>query len=202
MHLYTAPSPNTRKVQIAFAELGLSYETTRVDIASSQNHEPWFTELCPNSKIPVLRDGERTIWESGAILLYLAEEHDPEWRLLSWDSGARWEAIQLSFFQAAGLGPNLGRLSTQLQKPASDRNAEMVETFSGEVDRILGVLEMILADGRRFLAHDYSIADIMHYPWLQPVYALKAPQLLERQHVVDWLERVAARPAVQEVFEA
>ena len=69
--------------------------------------------------------------------------------------------------------------------------------FANEVDRIFGVLEKILADGRTYLVGDYSIADIMHYPWLQPVHALKAPQLMHRTRVVEWVERIAERPAVR-----
>lgn len=196
IQLYTAPSPNALKVRIALEELDLEYETKRVDVANGEQKRPPFVALCPNSKIPVLRDGETTVWESGAILLYLAEHHDPEHRLLSASHEERWNAIQLSFFQAAGLGPNLGRLSEQLQRSEADRNAEMVEIFAAEVDRILGVLDRILESGRPFLAERYSIADIMHYPWLQPVLALGAPQLLARPRVVEWLERIGERPAV------
>ena len=202
MRLYTAPSPNTRKVEIALAELGFAYEAIPVEVRAGVQREAWFLELCPNSKIPVLQDGARTVWESGAILLYLGEEHDPDGRILPPTPAARWDAIQLAFFQAAGLGPNLGRLSEQLQLPEDERNPGMVRTFSQEVDRLLGVLDLLLEDGRPFLAHDYSIADIMHYPWLQPVLALRAPQLTSRPRVVDWLQRVAARPAVQSIVQA
>ena len=73
----------------------------------------------------------------------------------------------------------------------------MVEIFSGEVGRLVGVLDRILSDGRPYLAGEYSIGDIMHYPWLQPVLALKAPQLMKRPGVVAWLERIAKRPAVE-----
>lgn len=200
MRLYTAHTPNGRKVQIALEELDLEYEPVQVDLGTGGARESWFLELCPNGKIPVLDDGGTVVWESGAILLYLAEKHDPERRLLSAEPRARWEAIQLAFFQAAGLGPNLGRLSEQLQRGEADRNAEMVQVLADEVSRILGVLERILDDGRLFLAGDYSIADIMHYPWLQPVLALGAPQLMGRPAVVEWIERVAARPAVKRGF--
>lgn len=200
MHLYSASSPNNRKVEIALRELDLDWQSTPVDVKGGEQFEPWFVALCPNSKIPVLVDGERTIWESGAILLYLAEEYDPERRLLPSEPDLRWSAIQFAFFQAAGLGPNLGRLSTQLQRAESERNAEMVSMFTAEVDRLLGVIDHVLADGRDFLAERYSIADIMHYPWLQPVLALGAAQITSRPRVVGWLERIAARPAVERVY--
>lgn len=200
IRLYTAETPNGRKARIALDELGLAYESRPVDLGAGAQRESWFVALCPNGKIPVLQDGERVVWESGAILLYLAEHHDPDHRILPAEHSLRWQAIQLAFFQAAGLGPNLGRLSDQLQTPDDRRNPEMVATFTKEVDRILGVLDLILADGRRFLAQEYSIADIMHYPWLQPVLALRAPQLVDRPRVVAWLERIASRPAVEGVY--
>ena len=199
MHLYSAASPNNRKVEIALNELDLPYASTRVDMARGEQHSESFQSICPNGKIPVLTDGKTTVWESGAILLYLAEHYDPDHRILPREHTARWEAIQLAFFQAAGLGPNLGRLSTQLQRPEAERNSEMVEVFSAEVDRILSVIDRILDDQRLFLAGPYSIADIMHFPWLQPVRALGAPQILARRRVLDWLDRVAARPAIQQL---
>ena len=200
IRLYSAASPNSRKVEIALAELGLAWEDRPVDVRGGEQWESWFVARCPNSKIPVLEDGERTVWESGAILLYLAETRDPEARILSPQPAARWNAIQLAFFQAAGLGPNLGGLSTQLQRPESERNSEMVEIFAAEVDRIFGVLEHLLRDDRPYLAGDYSIADIMHYPWLQPVWGLGARQLTERPALVAWLERMSKRPAVASVY--
>src|SRR5262249_44724325 len=123
--------------------------------------------------------------------------HDPKGVILPKDPKRRIEAIQYAFFQTGGLGPNLGRLGAQLRKPAAERNAEIVQIFGDEVSRLIGVLGRILADGRPFLAGDYTIGDIMHYPWLAPLYGLKAPPLMEQPMVVAWVERIAARPAVQ-----
>ena len=107
------------------------------------------------------------------------------------------EAIQYAFFQTGGLGPYLGRLAAQLRRPAEERNQEMVGIFSAEIDRLMGVLDRILDDGRPFLAGEYSIGDIMHYGWLAPVLGLKAPALMSRPRVLAWVERIAERPAVQ-----
>ena len=134
------------------------------------------------------------IWESGAILLYLAEKTG---QLLPADFKGRMAAIQYCFFQTGGIGPNLGRLGAQLRRPEAERNREMVQIFSDEVKRLIGVLDRILADGRLYLAGEYSIADIMHYPWLQPLQALRAPMLTDEPRVMAWLERIGARPAVQ-----
>ncbi len=197
IRLYTAPTPNGRKVAIALEELALPYQSITVNLGAGEQHEEWFLRLNPNHKIPVLVAGDTVVWESGAILLYLAEQHDPAGVLLPRSSTERWEAIQYAFFQTGGIGPNLGRLATQLQRPASERNVEMTEIFSREVDRLLGVLDHLLEDGRPYLARDYSIADIMHYPWLAPVLALGATQISSRPRLVAWLGRIASRPAVQ-----
>jgi GST-like protein len=197
IRLYTAPTPNGRKVSIALEELGLPYEVERVNLDAGEQLAPAFLARNPNHKIPVLEDDGLVVWESGAILLHLGERHDPRGLLLPKDGKRRIEAIQYAFFQTGGLGPNLGRLGAQLRKPAAERNPEMMQIFGDEVSRLLDVLERILADGRPYLGGDYSIGDVMHYPWLQPLHALRAPPLLENARVLAWVERIAARPAVQ-----
>jgi GST-like protein len=84
-----------------------------------------------------------------------------------------------------------------VRKPAEERNQEMLELFSQEVSRLIGVLDRILSDGREYLAREYSIGDIMHYPWLQPLMAFKHPMITERKRVVEWMERIEKRPAVE-----
>jgi GST-like protein len=194
IRLYTAPTPNGRKVSIALEELGLPYEVERVKIDAGEQLAPAFVAKNPNHKIPVLDDDGLVIWESGAILLHLAEKHGA---LLPADPAGRIHAIQYAFFQTGGIGPNLGRLGAQLMKPPAERNKEIVELFGDEVSRLLAVLDRILDDGRPYLAGEYSIGDIMHFPWLQPLHWLKAPPLMEQANVVKWVERIAERPAVQ-----
>jgi GST-like protein len=196
IRLYTAQTPNGRKISIALEELGLPYDVTWVRLDQNEQMAPGFLAKNPNHKIPVLEDDGQVIWESGAILLHLGERHDPEGRILPKDAKRRMDAIQYAFFQTGGLGPNLGRLGAQLRKPANERNVEIVEIFGDEVSRLLAVLDRILEDGRPYLAGDYSIGDIMHYPWLQPLHAMKAPPLLDQPHALAWVERIAARPAV------
>jgi len=192
--LYTAPAPNPRKISIALEELGLDYDIVRVNLAEEEQKQDWFLALNPNHKVPVLEDEGLVIWESGAILLHLAEKHGA---LLPKDPAGRLAAIQYTFFQTGGIGPNLGRLGAAVRAPEETRNAEMVEIFSGEVDRLLGVIDRILADGREYLAGEYSIGDIMHYPWLVFLLNLRAPMLMKRERVVAWLERIGERPAVK-----
>jgi glutathione S-transferase len=192
--LYTAAKPNGRKASIALEEIGVPYEVEKVDLQSPDHPTPKFLALCPNHKIPVLDDDGQVIWESGAILLHLAEKHG---KLLPADPAGRMEAIQYAFFQTGGIGPNLGRLAAQVRRPEGERNQEMVEIFSGEVNRLLGVLDRILADGRPYLAGEFSIGDIMHYGWLGLMLGLKAPPLMALPRLVSWLERIGERPAVQ-----
>ena len=194
IRLYTAPTPNGRKVSIALEEIGVPYEVIRVEIGSDDHPTPEFLALNPNQKIPVIDDEGLVIWESGAILLHLAEKHG---KLLPADPAGRMAAIQYAFFQTGGLGPNLGRLAAQVRRPAEERNAEMIEIFSGEIWRLVEVIDRILSDGRPYLAGEYSIGDIMHYPWFAPVLGLKAPQLMAHPRAVAWLERIGERPAVQ-----
>jgi GST-like protein len=194
LRLYTAPTPNGHKVSIALEEFGVPYEVEVVDINGPDHPTPELLAVTPNHKIPAIDDDGLVIWESGAILLHLAEKHG---KLLPADARGRAEAVQYAFFQTGGIGPNLGRLGQQLRRPEAERNREMVEVFAGEVDRLLGVLDRILSDGRPHLAGEYSIGDIMHFPWLAPLYHLKAAQLLDRERVKAWYERIAERPAVQ-----
>jgi len=194
LRLHTAQTPNGRKVSIALEELGVPYEVRRVHLDREEQLTEEFLALNPNHKIPVLEDDDLVIWESGAILLHLAERYG---KLLPSDPRGRIAAIQYAFFQTGGIGPNLGRLAPQLRRPEEERNQEMIEIFRGEVGRLLGVLDRILADDRPYLAGEYSIGDIMHYPWLHPVLALQVPELMQRPRLVAWLERMAKRPAVE-----
>jgi GST-like protein len=196
IRLHTAQTPNGRKVSIALEELGLAYETHRVRLDQEEQMKPEFLALTPNHKIPVIEDDGQVIWESGAILLHLGEKHDPEGRILPNDTKKRMEAIQYAFFQTGGVGPNLGRLGQALRKEG-EKNQEMIAIFSGELTRLLGVLDRILADDREYLAGPYSIGDIMHFPWLKVVQNLRSPVLLELPRIVAWLDRIAARPAVE-----
>ncbi|MDP6980997.1 MAG: glutathione S-transferase N-terminal domain-containing protein [Myxococcota bacterium] len=109
MRLYTAQTPNGRKISIALEELGKGYDVEWVHLDEEEQLEASFLAMNPNHKIPVLEDDGQVIWESGAILLYLGENHDPEGRILPQDPKQRMEAIQYAFFQTGGIGPNLGR---------------------------------------------------------------------------------------------
>ena len=192
--LYTASTPNGRKISIALEELGLDYETEALTLDGS-HITPEFLALNPNHKIPVLDDDGVVVWESGAILLHLCEKYDDGGILLPRDPVQRIHAIQYAFFQAGGVGPNLGAVAKALR--LEEPNPQMVEIFSTECERLCGVLDRILSDDRQFLAGPYTIGDVMHYPWLAIARNLNFPGLMKFDRVLGWLDRIAARPAVE-----
>jgi GST-like protein len=195
MRLYTAATPNGRKISIALEELGLDYDMEWVHLDQEEQMTPEFLALNPNHKVPVLEDDGQVIWESGAILLHLGERHDPAGIILPNDPKTRMEAIQYAFFQTGGVGPNLGRLGAAL-RAEGEKNVEMIQIFAGEIKRLMAVIDRILSDGREYLAGPYSIGDIMHFPWLQIMKDLGAREILDLERVSSWLERIEARPAV------
>lgn len=194
IRLYTAPTPNGRKVSVALEELDLRYESIWVKLDEGHQNTPEFVKMNPNKKIPVLDDEGTIVFESGAILVHLAEKQG---KLLPPSGKTRDRVFEMVFFQAAHVGPNLGRLGQQINRPEKERNNEMIQMFFEESTRVFGVLETVLAGGDQYLAGDYSIADIMTYPWIKAAYDAQAGLVTPFKHLTAWLERVGARPAVQ-----
>jgi len=192
--LYTAATPNGHKVSIALEELGLPYTVRVVSLGALEQKEPWFLALNPNGRIPVIVDreeGDFAVFESGAILVYLAEKTG---RLMPADARGRSRVMQWLMFQMGGIGPMMGQANVFFRyfpekiQPAIDR-------YQGEVRRLFGVLDGHLAH-HEYLAGDYSIADIANWAWVRtwkwsgvPLEGLPA---LER-----WVQQLAARPACQ-----
>jgi len=197
--LYGGPTTNVRKVAIAMEELDLSYKAHHIRLDLGHQRENWFVEMAPNNKIPLIDDNSTGIkvWESGAILTYLADEYDVEGKILAKDGPHRYAALQGAFFQAAHIGPNLGRLNDQLTAADKDKIPKMMELFYAEAVRLSDVLNRMLADDRPYLAGDYSISDIMHYPWLKAALDLQFPELIAKPLLVRWLDRIGERPAVK-----
>ncbi len=190
---------NVRKVTIALAELDLDYQTECIDRSRGDQLQESFMKFSPNARIPVLRDDESntTVWESGAILIYLCDQYDKAGLLLPRDGGARYGALQGTFFQAANIGPTLGRFNSQLTADEDDKIPGMLDIFLAETLRLTEVLDRILSDERPYIAGEYSIADIMHYPWLKAGLDMQFPALIEKPRLPAWLERIGDRPAVQ-----
>jgi GST-like protein len=205
IQLYSLPTPNGVKVSIALEELGLPYEAHLVNIMKNESWLPEFLALNPNGKIPAIIDPDGPggkplgLWESGAILLYLAEKTG---KLLPADPARRWETIQWVFFQMASVGPMFGQVGFFHKfagKAFEDKRP--LERYRDESKRLLGVLEARL-DGRQWIMDDdYTIADIAMVGWVRNLVGFyEAGPLVEYDklsHVPAWLERCLARPAVE-----
>ncbi|RKH58333.1 glutathione S-transferase N-terminal domain-containing protein [Corallococcus llansteffanensis] len=196
--LYTFKTPNGRKISIALEELGIPYNVKSVDIGKGEQFKPEFLAINPNNKIPAIVDhtapGGRplAIFESGAILLYLAEKTGA---LMPTDARGKAEVTQWLMFQMGGVGPMIGQLHHfSLAAPAKLPYA--IERYQKEAKRILGVLDRQLGS-RDYLATTYSIADIATYPWLMAGRNF-FPELFQDLHSIpQYLHRVGSRPAVQ-----
>lgn len=188
IELYTWPTPNGRKVSIALEELGLPYQVIPVNIGAAEQEAPEFVGLSPNSKIPALRDGERTLMESGAILLYLA---DKTGELGGVD---RWLTVQWLMLQMASVGPMFGQ-THHFHKFNPGKAPYAEERFVAETHRLYGVLDRRLAEVP-FLAGDYSVADIATFPWVAR-WPWHSVVWSNYPNLSRWFEQIAQREAVQ-----
>jgi GST-like protein len=205
LQLYSLPTPNGVKVSIMLEEIGLPYEPHLVDIGQNQTWTSEYLSLNPNGKIPAILDPDGpggqplALWESGAILLYLAEKTG---KLLPADPGRRYEVIQWVFFQMAAVGPMFGQVGFFHKFAGRDyEDKRPLERYVAESKRLLGVLEARL-DGRDWLmGDDYTIADVATLGWVRNLVGFYgAGDLVDfgsLRRVPAWLERGLARPAVR-----
>ncbi|EFH09643.1 glutathione S-transferase N-terminal domain-containing protein [Teichococcus cervicalis] len=205
IQLYSLPTPNGVKVSIALEELGLPYEPHTIDIGRNETWTPEFLSLNPNGKIPAIIDPDGPggkplgLFESGAILLYLAEKTG---RLLPADPALRIETIQWVFFQMAAVGPMFGQLGYFHKFAGREiEDKRPLRRYVDESKRLLGVLETRLAGRAWIMGDDYSIADISLLGWVRNINGFyEAGELVEfgkLKEVPRWLEAGLARPAVQ-----
>ena len=205
IQLYSTPTPNGVKVSILLEELGLPYEPHFIDIGKNETWTPEFLSLNPNGKIPAIIDPDGpagrslAIFESGAILLYLAEKTG---RFLPSDPALRYETIQWVFFQMAAVGPMFGQLGFFHKFAGREiEDKRPLERYRNESKRLLGVLETRLEGRNWIMGDDYTIADISLLGWVRNLVGFYgAGELVEFDsltHVPAWLERGLARPAVQ-----
>ncbi|QKY03370.1 glutathione S-transferase family protein [Janthinobacterium lividum] len=194
MELYTDSSPNGFKATIALAELGLPYRLRHVRIEQGEHRLPAFLALNPHGRIPVLVDHETgiTVFESAAILLYLAEKTG---RLLPNAPAQRWAAIIWLQFHAASMGPMLGQ-RVHFEIADAGANAAATAHFRQLCAAALATMDGRLADNAYLAGDDYSIADIASFGWLH-IARIVGFELDDWPHVAAWYARVAARPAVQ-----
>ena len=205
LQLYSLPTPNGVKVSIALEELGLPYEAHRVSFDTQDQLSPEFLSLYPNNKIPAILDPDGpggqplALWESGAILLYLA---DKTGRLLPAQAAARWHALQWLMWQMGGLGPMFGQLGFFHKFAGKDfEDKRPRDRYVAESVRLLGVLERQLQGRDWVLGSDYSIADIAIFPWVRNLVGFyEAGELVGFERFVQVrrvLDAFVARPAVQ-----
>jgi GST-like protein len=195
--LYTWSTPNGYKVSIALEEMGLEYRSVPVNIGSGAQFEPAFLAISPNNKIPAIVDhdgpgGEQLpIFESGAILLYLAEKTG---QLLPSDVAGRFGVVQWLMFQMASLGPMLGQAGHFLRY-APEKIPYAIERYTKEAGRLFWVMDRRL-EGREYLADSYSIADIACFPWIRSAMSA-GTDLDEFSELLRWFDAIDDRPAVQ-----
>ncbi len=199
--LYTWKTPNGRKPAIMLEEVGLPYTTRGIDLSADQQFDPAFLGLSPNNKIPAIIDhdatgGEQAVFESGAILTYLAHKSG---RLLPPAGPAHWAVLEWLHWSIGGLGPMLGQLNFFAVR--SDQKAPLaIDRFTTEGKRLLGVLEKQLATMPYVAGNDYSIADIVSYPWMHEARTAMASVLGDTFAALpatqDWMARLRERPAV------
>ena len=199
--LYTAATPNGRKVSIMLEEVGLPYRVIRLDLQAEDQKKPSFTAINPNQKIPAIVDhdadgGPLSIFESGAILVHLAEKTG---RLLPSDARARSQVMQWLMYQMSHLGPIVGQAGHFVNQ-APEQVPYAIGRFVAESLRIVGVYDGALAD-RDYVAGEYSIADIAAYPWVvaawEPFTKMMPDEVAKLPRLKAWIDRLAARPAVE-----
>jgi GSH-dependent disulfide-bond oxidoreductase len=198
IELYTWSTPNGRKASVMLEEIGLPYNVHRIDISKNDQFTPEFIAINPNSKIPAIVDSEGpggkqiSVFESGAILIYLAEKAG---KLLPTDPRARIETLEWLMFQMAGVGPMFGQRH-HFYRAAPEKVPYALERYTKETHRIYGVLDKRLAANEYLAGGAYSIADIATYPWVAR-WEWHDISWSSFPNVDRWFKQLGARPAVQ-----
>jgi GST-like protein len=198
--LYFWPTANGIKIPILLEELGVCYHPIALDIRAGEHRTDAFRKLNPHRKIPVLveeaRDGSApvTVFESGVILLYLAEKHG---RFIPADAQGRAQALGWLFWQSAHMAAAFGQYVRFVEQVPEQVSPPLLETARAELDRLYGVLETRLAEAA-YLAGEYSIADIAVFPWIQP--RRHGRRLADTPNLARWYAALRARSAVEKAY--
>ncbi len=202
IELYYWPTPNGHKITLLLEELGLPYIIKPVNIGKGEQFHPSFLSIAPNNRIPAIVDTQPahgsaplSLFESGAILLYLAEKTG---RYLSSDPGVRADTLQWLFWQVGGLGPMLGQ-NHHFNRYATETIPYAIKRYVNETRRLYGVLDQRLADRPYIAGENYSIADMACYPWLIS-HEAQGMRLENFPNLWRWFEGIAARPATQRAY--
>jgi GST-like protein len=192
--LYTFTTPNGRKASVMLEEVGLPYNVHKIDITKNEQFTPEYIAINPNSKIPAILDQDTDIkvFESGAILIYLAEKTG---KFLPIDQKGRFEVLEWLMWQMGGVGPMSGQLN-HFKRFAPEKIPYAIARYEKETLRLYSVLDKQLAD-KEFICGDYSIADIATFPWVS-IYESQGLTLDNHPNLKRWVETVQQRPAVQQ----
>ncbi|MEH2120017.1 glutathione binding-like protein [Nostoc sp.] len=200
--LYYWTTPNGHKITIFLEEVGLPYTINPVNIGAGEQFKPEFLKISPNNRMPAIVDHEPadgsapiSVFESGAILLYLAEKTG---KLIPQDLRQRTKVLEWLFWQMAGLGPMAGQ-NHHFSAYAPEKIEYAINRYVNETGRLYAVLNKQLAD-KEFVAGDYSIADIAAYPWIVP-HERQSQNLEDFPHLKRWFETIKARPATIRAYE-
>jgi GST-like protein len=194
IELYTAATPNGHKVSIALEELGLPYTLHNLDLSKGRQKEPWFLAINPNGRIPAIVDraaGDFAVFESGAILVYLAEKTG---QLMPSDAKGRSLVMQWLMFQMGGIGPMMGQANVFFRY-FPEKIQAVIDRYQGESRRLFRVLDGHLQQ-HEYLAGDYSIADIANYAWVR-THKWSGVEVDDLPHLARWLQVIGQRPAAQ-----
>jgi glutathione S-transferase len=194
IELFTAPTPNGWKASICLEELALPYTVRPISLQKGEQKEAWYLKINPNGRIPTIVDhdnGDFAVFESGAILIYLAEKTG---KLLPRDEKGRSRVVQWLMFQMGGIGPMMGQANV-FYRYAPEKIPYAIDRYHRECRRLFEVLDAHLRDGE-YLAGDYSIADVANWSWVK-TYPWSGVEVDGLDHLQRWLEAVGQRPAVQ-----
>jgi GSH-dependent disulfide-bond oxidoreductase len=195
--LYTWPTPNGHKVHIMLEETGLTYNVIPINISKGDQFDPDFLKISPNNKMPAIVDPDGpdgkpiSIFESGAILIYLAEKTG---QFMPSEPRARYDVLQWLMFQMGGIGPMFGQ-ANHFRSYAPEKIPYAIDRYTNEAGRLYGVMERRLGEVE-YLAGDYSIADIATWPWMRNP-DRRGQNIDDFPNVKRWFEAIQARPAVQ-----
>ncbi|WP_223789704.1 glutathione S-transferase family protein [Marinicella meishanensis] len=192
--LYTAATPNGWKISVMLEEMGVEYQVHPVNFAEHEQKGSAYLALNPNGRIPTIVDHEAddfVVFESGAIMVYLAEKHQ---QLMPADARGRSEVLQWLMFQMSGVGPMMGQANV-FYRYFPEKIPTAIERYQNEVKRLFGVLDQRL-EHHPYLAGDYSIADIAHWCWVH-THNWSGVELAPFTHLKRWNDQIGQRPAVQ-----
>jgi len=197
--LYTSPTPNGWKASVTLEELGLAYETRAIDLGGGEQKQDWFLEICPNGRIPAIVDHDEkdlAIFESGAIMLYLAEKTG---RLIPEDTAGRSRTIQWLMFQMGGVGPMMGQANV-FYRYFPEKIQSAIDRYQHESRRLFEVLDRRLGESEWLAGDAFTIADIANWCWVR-TYRWSGVSVEGLPGLRRWLDEIKERPACRRGVE-